>query len=150
MDVSRNVEMPALSLDAVARDVLGEATCGVSVGGGKSRIHLLDSGALNRRRAEDILRNFGTLRLSASATNLDQGAADPVIKCRDSAISGDSELGYLVTLDGEIYATGTDRVAAGEISLTLGRPQAGDFAVFVWRKRGDYASAVMNITVNEV
>ena len=150
MDVSRNIEAPARALDAVARDVLGEATCGVSVGGGRSRIHLLDASALNRQRAKDILSNFGALQLSASATTLDRGAADPVISCRDSAISGDSELGYLVTLDGEVYAEGADQVASGGISLTLRRPEAGAYAVFVWRKRGNYASAIMNITVNEV
>lgn len=150
MDVSGNVEMPALSLDAAARDILGEATSGVSVGGGRSRIHLLDAGALNRQRATKILSNFGALQLSASATNLDQGAADPVIRCRDSAISGDSELGYLVTLDGEVYATGNDIVATGEVSLTLSRPEAGEYAVFVWRKRGNFASAILHITVNEV
>ena len=150
MDVSRHVEVPALLLDAVARDVLGEATSGISVGGGKSRIHLLDNGAINRQRATRVLSNFGALRLSASATHLDQGAADPVIRCRDSVISGDSALGYLVTLDGEIYATGSDDVTAGEIALTLSRPEAGEYAVFVWRKRGNYASAIINITVNEV
>ena len=150
MDISTKAELPIRALDALARDILGDATCGVSAGNGVARIHLLQANEDTRRRCADILANFGALTLSATAIRLDEGAADPVISCRDQAISADSELGYLVTLDGETYAQGSDSVSAGVLSLTLSRPAAGEYVVFVWRKRGNFASGSLKISVNEV
>ncbi len=58
-------------------------------------------------------------------------------------------MGYIVLLDGEVYAQGSDLVTTGVLTLTLSEPVAGVYSVFVYRKSGNYASATLQIVVNE-
>jgi len=149
MDVISEGTFEAVLLDHITRQVMGRATSGISVGGGFSRIHLLNDSAANQRRASDILNHFNTLQLLETRTSIREGEADPVIRCRDQAIANDKDVGYLVLLDGEVYAKGSDSVISGELSLTLSRPAAGSYSVFVYRLRGNYASASVQIVVQE-
>lgn len=150
MDITSAGTYETELLDHVARKVLGRATSGISVGGGFSRIHLLSSSAVNQRRASDILNHYNTLQLDTDKTTMSEGKADPVIRCRDLAIANDSEVGYLVLLDGEVYAKGSEKVVSGELSLTLSNPVAGTYRVFVFRLRGNHASASIQIVVSEL
>ena len=145
--ISRKAIDPRL-LDAVARAALGNATCGVSTGA-DSRIHLLAKNLPEQQRASDVLNRFGTLRLRSSATSLMAGAADPVIHCRDERIGGDAQLGYLVLRAGEAHMRGTLDIANGECSLTLTQPSAAPYTVFLYRLRGDYASGLVEIRVDD-
>ena len=149
MDVIRNATLPLAMLDHLAREILGASSCGVSVGGGRSRIHLVDANPAHQQRCADMLSHFDALQLSASASSLNAGAADPVIRCSDAALGADSDIGYLVTLDDEVYASGRDKVVSGAIALTLRDPAPGDYAVFVFRLRGNYASGTQRIRVEE-
>ncbi|MDE2857160.1 MAG: hypothetical protein OXN94_04840 [Chloroflexota bacterium] len=147
MDITSAGTFDAVLLDHIARRVMGRATSGISVGGGFSRIHLLNDTAANQRRASDILNHFNTLQLLETRTSMREGEADPVIRCRDQAIANDEDIGYLLMFDGEVYAEGSDSVISGELSLTLSRPAAGSYSVFVYRLRGNYASASVQIVV---
>ena len=149
MDIRKAKSMPIHFLDLIARDVLGESISGVSAGGGVSLIHLVDDSPINRRRCDDILSYFGALLISANKTRMTEGQAEPVISCRDDAIRDDSEMGYMVLLDGEVYAQGSDLVTSGVLTLILSAPVAGIYSVFVYRKSGNYASATLQIVVNE-
>ena len=149
MDINSEGRFDAVLLDHIARQVLGRSTSGISVGGNFSRIHLLNDSAANQRRASDILNHFDTLQLLADRTAMREGEADPVIRCRDGTIANDSDVGYLVLLDGEVYGRGNDSVVDGEMSLTLASPVAGAYSVFVYRLRGNYASASVQIVIQE-
>ncbi len=149
MDIAIQSAVPARFLDLAARQALGKGTSGVSAGGGASRIHLVDASPANQRRASDVLNYFGALRVTADKTTMTEGEADPVISCQDAAIAADTELGYLVLLDDEIYAQGRDQVVDGRLSLTLGSPLAGAYAIYLYRRRGNYASGHIQIMVNE-
>ena len=149
MDIRKAKSIPIHYLDLIARDVLNAGISGVSAGGGVSRIHLVDDSPINQRRCDDILSNFDALLISANKTRMTEGEADPVISCRDDAIRDDIEMGYMVLLDGEVYAQGSDLVTSGVLTLTLSEPVAGVYSVFVYRKSGNYASATLQIVVNE-
>lgn len=149
MDITSEGTFDAVLLDHIARQVMGRATSGISVGGGLSRIHLLNYSAANQRRASDILNHFNTLQLLETRTSMREGEADPVIRCRDQAIANDNEVGYLVLLDGEVFAQGLENVVSGVLSLTLSRPAAGSYRVFAYRLRGNHASACVQIVVQE-
>lgn len=149
MDIISKGTFEAVLLDHIARRVMGRATSGISVGGGFSRIHLLNDSAANQRRASDILNHFNTLQLIETRTGMKEGEADPVIRCRDQAIANDADIGYLILFDGAFYAKGSESVVSGELSLALSRPAAGAYSVFVYRLRGNYASASIQIVVQE-
>ena len=150
MDIIINGTYPAEALNQIARNALGSATSGISIGGGRSRIHLVNASPSNQDTANAILNNFGELIVSADKTTMNEGDADPIITCSDPAISGDSDLGYLVMLDGVEYDAGTDTVIGGSVSLTLVSPVAGVYEIFLYRHTGTYASGSVTITVNEV
>ncbi len=147
MDVISAGTFEAILLDHIARQVIGRGTSGISVGGGLSRVHLLNDSAPNQRRASDILNHFNTLRMDKTRIGMREGEADPVIRCRDQAIANDKDVGYVVLFDGEVYAQGNESVNSGQLSLTLSRPAAGAYSVFVYRLRGNYASASVQIDV---
>jgi hypothetical protein len=65
-------------------------------------------------------------------------------------IASDSDVGYIVLLDGVEYASGTDAVSAGVADLTLASPVAGVYEIFIYRRLGNYASGSITITVSEV
>lgn len=147
MDIVNHRILDARLLDAVARAALGSATCGVSTGS-DSRIHLLAHNLPEQQRASDVLNNFGTLALKASATTLTAGGPDPVISCRDDQIAADEEIGYLVLRGDEEIRRGTLDVAHGVCSLTISQPSAAEYTVFFYRLRGNFASGALDIRVD--
>ncbi len=118
MEITGQSNLNAAMLDAVARAALGKATCGVSVGGGSSRIHLLAHNLPEQQRASDVLNQFGTLSLTADVTRLKVGEADPFVRCADERIAADSQLAYLLLRDDEVIAQGKLAVIAGQSNRT--------------------------------
>lgn len=149
MDIINNEAWQTSLLDAVARDALGAATCGVSVGGGRSRIHLVNDNPPEQQRASDVFNNFDTLQLSLSAENFIEGDPDPVIACRDRLIAADSALAYLVVLDDEVLLRDRGDVVDGQFSLALTGLSAGSYLVFVYRISGNYASGSVRFNVDK-
>lgn len=147
MDISHHEAFDARLLDTVARAALGNATCGISTGA-DSRIHLLAKNLPQQQRASDLLSNFGMLRVTASATALTVGAADPAIVCRDEQIAADERLGYVILRSGEETRRGSLDVSEGDTSLFLSQPIAGLYTVFLYRLRGNFASGSVEIRVN--
>lgn len=147
MDIINHKSFDARLLDAVARAALGNATCGVSTGA-DSRIHLLAENMPEQQRASDVLNNFGRLVLTASATRLTAGEADPVISCRDEQIAADDQLAYLVLRADEETMRGALNVVAGACSLTLSQPTAAQYTIFFYRLRGNFASGAVEIHVD--
>lgn len=143
--VSREAQDPRL-LDAVARAVLGNATCGVSTGP-DARIHLVSENMPEQQRASDVLHNFGMLQVTASATSLREDDADPVITCADAAIAADSQIGYLVLRDEDEWKRGQLAIVDGACSLTLTPSSAGSYTVLLYRLRGNFASATVEIRI---
>ena len=146
MDIIHHKLLDARLLDTVARAALGNATCGVSTGV-DSRIHLLAANLPEQQRASDVLNSFGTLRLTASATRLKLGDADPVIRCRDELSAADEQLGYLVLRAGEELMRGALAIKNGACSLTLSEPDVSRYTVLMYRLRGNYASGALEIVV---
>ena len=148
MDIIGKGAHPVGLLDPLARRALGPATCGVSVSGGLSRIHLLNDNPPEQARASDLLHYFGKLEASASVSQLRVGDADAVVSCRDAAIAGDDALAYIVLLDDEVTLTGEELVADGAFTLRLSASAAGLLTVFLYRTRGNYACAILHISVS--
>ena len=149
LDISVNAVLPIKIVDRMARETLGNDTSGVSVDE-NTWIHLLDDSQANQDIANDVLNNFGDLLVNADKTVMIEGDTNPVITCDDSAIGSDIDLGYLVLLDGEVYAVGTTLVTAGEAILNLVSPGEGVYELFMYRTVGNYASGSVTITVSEV
>lgn len=148
MEIIAQSNRDTVMLDAVARAALGIATCGVSVGGGMSRIHLLNHNLPEQQRASDVLNHFGSLSLTASMTRLNAGDADPVIRCADERIAADSQLAYLLLRDDAITAQGKLDVSEGQASLTLSALAAGVHDVFIYQLAGQFASGALRIHVD--
>lgn len=148
MEVVRQSILPMALLDCIARQVLGAATSGVSVGGGATRIHLLQSDAASQQCAAALLDNFGGLPLTASPATLRQGDADARISCRDAAIADDAELGYALLLEDEIVEQGRCEVRGGEALLLVSAAVAGVYTVCFYRQRGSFASGTAQLAVN--
>lgn len=137
-------------IDAIARAVV-PATIGVSTGAYGTIIHLPDNASpSDQSKLADMLANHGALTISADKTVMNEGDADPIVTCSDGAIASDPTIAYIVLLDGEIYASGTDAVTSGTAQLTLVAPLVGVYDIFIYRLRGNYASDSVRITVNEV
>lgn len=149
IDIRANTVYPIAALDAIARAVLGSTTYGVSVNevDGYSMIHLDDSATESKQtQAGKIFDNWGNLSPSPSTSSMAVGDADPTI----TQSSSDADLFYAVTLDGELYSSGTVAVAAGTATLTLVDPEAGEYLIYFSRTAGNFANGSTTITVSEV
>lgn len=146
MDIISHQAVDPRLLDAVARAALGNATCGVSTGP-DARIHLLADNMPEQQRASDVLRNFGLLQLTASATSLRAGEGNPVVTCADEAIAADEQIGYLVLRDDEAIKRGALAVVAGACSLVVTPSPAADYVVLLYRLRGNFASGSAAIRI---
>ena len=147
MDILKNVVLPIVAIDLMARNILGDTISGVSVSS-NTRVHLIDDSQANQGKAQAILDNFDELLISADKTAMTEGDSDPVVSCHDALIADDSDVNYIVLLDGDDYASGMDTVVAGVVDLTLASPVAGVYEVFIYRTTGNYASGSVTITVN--
>ncbi len=148
MDIISQASLNVTMLDAVARAALGAATCGVSVGGHQSRIHLLYYNMPEQQRASDVLNHFGALPLSATPSRLTAGDTDPVVSSRADMIAGDSALAYLLMRDDAVIERGQVEVIDGGIALSLSDLRAGIHDVFLYRLTGNFASGAARIEVD--
>lgn len=148
MEIIAQGNLNSAMLNAVARVALGQATCGVSVGGGASRIHLMNHNPPEQQRASDVLNHFGSLSLTADQSRMSAGGADPVVSCADTRIATDSQLAYLVLRDEAIIAQGRLDVIGGQCSLTLSAPEVGVHDVFLYQLAGQFASGSLRIQVD--
>jgi len=149
MDISADLILPILPLDAIARAVLLDKVSGVSVGS-NTRIHLLDDSPVNQDTANAVLDNFGNLTVNADKITMIEGDADPVITCSDPNIATDTNVNYLVLLDGDNFAEGTAPIIVGEVTLNLISPVAGIYDIYIYRTVGSYACGSITIMVSEV
>ena len=148
IDINKDIETNIDALNVVARTILGDATAGVSTGNG-STIHLVDESDSAQVVANSILDNWSTLPVTADSTTIDEGA-DATITCVDVSIANDTDIGYVVLLDEELYDAGTDTVTGGTASLILSQPVNGVYKVYMYRLVDNYSSGYVIITVNEV
>ena len=145
MDIIGQSILDTAMLDALARAALGEATSGVSVGGGVSRIHLMNHNLPEQQRASDVLNHFGTLRLSVDAAG---ASAAPLIRCADERIAADSQLAYLLLRADTVVAQGRLDVTDGQCSLTLGDVGVGAYVVLLYQLAGQFASGWLRVQVD--
>lgn len=146
IDITDNTPQHIVALDGIAQAILGADTPGVSVGT-VSTIHLFDSASASKQtQAQKIFDNWGNLSPNPSVSSMVIGDADPTI----TQTSSDSELAYVVLLDGALYATGTVAVIAGTAILALVDPEAGVYEIYFARTSGNFASGQSTITVTEV
>ncbi|MYD11577.1 MAG: hypothetical protein F4X02_16230 [Chloroflexi bacterium] len=148
MDIIAQTNLNPEMLNAVARAALGPATCGVSVGGGQSRIHLVNYNPPEQQRASDALNHFGSLSLSADQSRMRVGGPDPVIHCADERIAADRQLAYLIFRDGALITQGKLDVTGGKVSLTLSAPAPGVHDVLLHQLAGQFASGSLRIQVD--
>lgn len=148
MDIIAQTNLNPEMLNAVARAALGKATCGVSAGGGQSRIHLVNHNLPEQQRASDALNHFGSLSLSADRLRMRAGDPDPVLRCADARIAADRQLAYLIIRDGAIIAQGQLDVIGGQAALTLSAPAPGLHDLFLYQLAGQFASGSLRIQVD--
>lgn len=137
--------LPIVALDKISRLVLGSDVLGCSVSD-TSIIHLEDTAsASTENQAGKIMDNWGNLNPSPSASSMVVGDADPTI----TQTSADSDLEFVVTLDGNLYSSGTVTVTAGTATLTLVDPEDGEYIIYFARSSANFASGSTTITVTE-
>ena len=111
MEISRTVAVQPDVLIQIIDDVLPEHQGYATNNSNHTRIMLADDAILSlQAKAQDILLNYDELTVTASTTTMTEGDADPVVTCNDADILTDVTVGYIVLLDGVVYATGTDTV----------------------------------------
>jgi len=134
------------ALDAIARAILADNTAGVSTADYSVIVLLNDTPELITT-AEEILNGHAVLTVEASPAELVEGTGDVTITCDDALIAGDADVGYVVLLDGGLYASGTDAVTGGSVTLSLVDPVDGEYAVYIYRLTDMYESGFVRITV---
>jgi len=150
INITSELQRDTTMIDILARDMI-PTTIGASGGVYGAILHLPDgTSASDQNRAQAILDNYDGLTVTADKTTMTEGDPDPIISCIDVQIVGDSEVGYAVMMDGEVYDSGTTPVVAGTATLTLVAPTNGIFIICIYRQSDSYASGLTTITVNEV
>ena len=148
MDIIDNSSLSFSMLNTMASNLLSSDYRGVSVNS-QSKIHLPDDATQQTQDvAQAIFDNYDTLSILSTITNMTEGnPTDPIIT--NQVALADSQLGYIVTFDGEVYDEGTTPTTAGIATLNLVDPVAGEYIVYLYRLEGNFASGLITITVNE-
>ena len=146
-DIVSQSNLNTALLDAIARAALGKATSGVSVGGGVSRIHLMNHNLPEQQRASDVLNHFDTLAISVDATGSSVASAGPLVRCADERIAADRALAYVALRADEVIAQGELAVADGECALNLSAFAAGAYVVLLYQLAAPFASGSLRIRV---
>ena len=92
------------ALDAIARAILTDNTAGVSTADYSAIVLLNDTPELIET-AQEILTGYQKLSVQADPLELTEGAGDVTITCNDPLIAGDADAGFVVLLDGALYAS---------------------------------------------
>ena len=145
IDISSVTLYPIGVIDNMLKTHVPSAV-GVSVGPSGTKLHLPDdASASDQNKAQKIIDNWGNLTLTASTTSMTVGDADPTI----TEDTNDTDLNYVVLLDGELYGSGVETAVAGTVTLELDSPEAGTYDIYVYRTAGNFASGSVTITVSE-
>ena len=136
------------SLDAIARAILADNIAGVSIADYSAIVLLNDTPELIET-AQEILNGYQGLTVQADPLELTEGTGDVTITCNDPLIAGDADAGFVVLLDGALYASGTDSITAGTIELTLADPVDGRYSIYIYRLGTSYQSGYIEVVVNE-
>lgn len=152
--MSMSVQRPtiwnsATGLDSIARGILGDNTAGVSIAKSYSAIVLLNDAPELVETATNILDGYNTLAVTSDPAIMTEGAGDVTITCNDPLLANDSEAGYVVLLDGALFATGRDAVTAGAVELSLPDPVDGEYTIYIYRVTSPYQSGLVKCIVNE-
>ena len=147
MDIIIRRALDTRLLNALAREALGAATIGVSVGANMSRIHLPNGNPPEQQRASDLLTTFGALTLSATSQTRRSSEGGPTFTFRADLTADDQHVAFLVLSADEIVHSGQATLARGEFSLTLDDLETGDYQLFVHRLRENYASGSATIRI---
>ena len=137
-----------MGLDTITRDILGDNTAGVSLAD-YSTIVLLNETPELVETATNILDGYNTLAVTSDPAIMTEGTGDVTITCNDSLISSDVEVGYVVLLDGALFASGRDVVTAGAVELSLPDPLDGEYTIYIYRVASPYQSGLVKCIVNE-
>ena len=136
------------ALDAIARAILADNTAGVSTADYSAIVLLNDTPELIET-AQEILDGYEKLSVQADPLELTEGAGDVTIICNDPLIAGDADAGFVVLLDGALYASGTNSITAGGLELTLPDPVDGTYTIYIYRLATPYQSGFVQVQVNE-
>jgi len=139
----------ATGLDSIARTILGDNTAGVSIAGTYSAIVLLNDTPELIETATNILDGYNMITVTSDPAIMTEGAGDVTIACNDPLISSDAEVGYVVLLDGALFASGRDVVTAGAVELSLPDPVDGEYTIYIYRVASPYQSGLVKCIVNE-
>ena len=137
-----------MALDTIVRAILGDNTAGVSLGDYSAIVLLNDTPELVET-ATNILDGYNTITVTSDPAIMTEGAGDVTITCNDPLLANDSEAGYVVLLDGALFATGRDAVTAGAVELSLPDPVDGEYTIYIYRVTSPYQSGLVKCIVNE-
>ena len=137
-----------MALDTIARAILADNTSGVSLGDYSAITLLTDTPELVET-ATNILGGYNTLTVTSDPAIMTEGAGDVTITCNDPLLANDSDAGYVVLLDGALFASGRDVVTAGAVELSLPDPVDGEYTIYIYRVASPYQSGLVKCIVNE-
>ena len=137
-----------MALDTIARAILADNTSGVSLGDYSAITLLTDTPELVET-ATNILGGYNTLTVTSDPAIMTEGAGDVTITCNDPLLASDGVVGYIVLLDGVLFASGTDSITAGGLELALPDPVDGEYTIYIYRVASPYQSGLVKCIVNE-
>lgn len=126
-DVMTSAVYPIAVMDVIVRALFD--VFGVSVGDYGTRVHV--NAGESEHDVQVFLDNVGSLVVDD--VTITEGDPDPVVRCDDAKIISDASVGYVVMLDGELYASGVMAVAAGVAEDTLESPISGEYECWMFR-----------------
>ena len=132
-DVTIVKQVPIAVLAAAIELALPLKTWGVSVGAGRSVIHLVESVPNDEQIAASVVAQADTLTVERDTGYIDANGQDvaTITHTTDQA-----SMGYVVTRDGQLYSTGTAQAAGGVVTLTLQTNLQGTYVITLIRPNG--------------
>ena len=146
ISVANSTQYNSTIVDTMVKAIISVAT-GVSTGPYGTIIHVLDGGQV--QPANEVFAGIGALAVTTDkSTIVANGSDTATVNCNAPSISGDATVGYVVTLDGNPYSTGTTPVSAGAVQLTLNTVVAGRYDIHLYRLNPTYQSGTVVVTAS--
>lgn len=120
-------------MDPLVREVLGDATVGMSSGPNGSVIHLVDGNAQAVAIAQAAFDGYWALTVMTDKVTIQADDTDmATITCRDAKLAGLNTMRYHVLLDGLLYAQGVVGRSGEEFRLELTSEVTGRYVIVLW------------------
>ena len=146
INVANATRYNSIMIDTIVKAVISPDAA-VSTGPNGTILHVPTGDQV--QAANEIFAGVGALTVATNKSTLTANGSDTAtIDCNTASISGDASVGYVVTVNGEGYSSGTTPVSAGAVQLTLNTVVAGRYDITLFRLNPTYQSGSVVIVAS--